>query len=192
MLKPIRGLRVVALAALLAASVVIAACGSSDDSGGGSGKASIRLFSYDNEESAKLLRGVLGEYTKANPDVSVKLDTLPGTGAPQYTAKLRPSSWAEGAGLVRIWGGTSRSRSRRRTSSCRSTSTTPSTAGQADRRRRGQGHDLRRQAYGLPFASSLDRRSGTARTSSRRPASRSQRPTPSSRPRRRSSSRRAS
>jgi raffinose/stachyose/melibiose transport system substrate-binding protein len=98
--------RVAALVGVLAtAGAGVAACGSSGDSGS-DGKTSLKVFSYDGAAQADQLRSVLKGYETANPKVSVKLDTLPGSGAAVYPDKLRTELLGgHGPDTFRIWGG---------------------------------------------------------------------------------------
>jgi raffinose/stachyose/melibiose transport system substrate-binding protein len=100
--------RVLALVLTVAAGAVLVSCGGGDDSGGDSGSqsASLRLFSYDDATQSKKMQGVLDSFKQANPNITVKYDTLPGSGAAVYPDKLRTELLGgSGPDTFRIWGG---------------------------------------------------------------------------------------
>jgi len=87
-----------------AVGVGLAACGSSGGSSAGSKH--LNMFNYDTPDQAKLTNQVLAAFTKAD-GISVKLDTLPGSGAAIYPGKLRTEILGGSApDVFRCWGGT--------------------------------------------------------------------------------------
>src|SRR5215467_9703739 len=87
-----------------AVGVGLAACGSSGASSAGSKH--LNMFDYDTTDAAKLTNKVLAAFTKAD-GISVKLDTLPGSGAAIYPGKLRTEILGGSApDVFRCWGGT--------------------------------------------------------------------------------------
>jgi raffinose/stachyose/melibiose transport system substrate-binding protein len=95
------------LVLVVAMGAFVAACGGDDDdSGGSSGKASLRVFGYEDDNQQPKMQQVLDSYEKANPGVTIKYDTLPGSGAAIYPDKLRTELLGgSGPDTFRIWGG---------------------------------------------------------------------------------------
>lgn len=88
-----------------AGAVGLGAIGLAGCGGGSGGADGLTYFSYDPAESAALERKLLAQY-KAAGGPSVRLDTLPGSGAAIYPGKLRTEMLGgHSPDVFRIWGG---------------------------------------------------------------------------------------
>jgi raffinose/stachyose/melibiose transport system substrate-binding protein len=103
--------RFLGVSALAVAGAGLAACtGASNDSSGGgsdsgSGSKTLRLFSYEGNETLPLLKAQVAKFDQQN-GTTTTVDTLPGSGAAVYPDKLRTELLGgSGPDVWRIWGG---------------------------------------------------------------------------------------
>jgi raffinose/stachyose/melibiose transport system substrate-binding protein len=103
--------RFLGMTAMAAAGAGLTACTgvSNDDSGGGSsgggGSKTLRLFTYEGNETIGLLKAEVQKFDQRN-GTTTTVDSLPGSGAAVYPDKLRTELLGgSGPDVWRIWGG---------------------------------------------------------------------------------------
>jgi raffinose/stachyose/melibiose transport system substrate-binding protein len=103
--------RFLGMTAVAAAGAGLAACTgvSNDDSGssssGGGGSKTLRLFTYEGNETIGLLKAEVQKFDQKN-GTTTTVDSLPGSGAAVYPDKLRTELLGgSGPDVWRIWGG---------------------------------------------------------------------------------------